>query len=330
MGNDRIISEKNVQIDDEERRMVESKDISVTLTPLQVEYLQKMEQLGYSIQEIIHRAINDLIDKSESTEVNYLSNKTKIVLPPAAMIFVEGGSFCPIASFTVKISSFYIGKYPVTQAEYRAVMGFNPAHDYGVGADYPVYYVSWFNAIEYCNRRSIMEGLKPCYSYGSQGTDPDKWQKAWDMEKNNHLQVNCDWDADGYRLPTEMEWMFSARGGLKSGNCLFSGSNDIDSVGWHRGNWGEENYSSHSVGAKAPNELGIYDMSGNVWELVWDIFGAYPSGEITDPKGAETGTPRVRRGGGWYFSASVCSVSTRSDTEAANSGGSMGFRICRR
>jgi len=241
---------------------------------------------------------------------------------------VEGGTFNNGTS-DVTISSFYIDKYELTQAGYQAVMGSNPASGYGVGSNYPVYYVSWFNAIEYCNRRSVLEGLTPCYSYSTYGTNPDDWPSGWNTSFSNHTNVNCNWSANGYRLPTEMEWQFAARGGNQTHNYSYSGSNDLNDVGWYWDNWGSANNSTHSVGALAANELGTFDMSGNVWEWVWDIYGSYPSGSQTNPTGANSGSSRVFRGGGWGSDALGCTVSFRNGYNATGSSYILGFRCVR-
>lgn len=197
---------------------------------------------------------------------------TEPMVPPVNFVFVKGGRF-DNGYADIKISSFFLAKHALSQADYEAVMGINPAFDHGVGSNFPVYYVTWFNAIEYCNRRSLREGLTPCYSYRSYGTDPDVWPGNWDHNTYANLNVFCDWKVNGYRLPTEMEWMFAARGGRQSQNFIYSGSDDLDQVGWYLDNWGAENEAIHSSGAKLPNELGLYDLSGNLWELVWDIHG---------------------------------------------------------
>ncbi len=244
---------------------------------------------------------------------------------PENFVFVEGGTFNNGTS-DVTISSFYIDKCELTQAGYQAVMGSNPAYNHGVGSTYPVNNVSWFNAIEYCNRRSIQEGLTPCFSYSTYGTNPDNWPGGWNTDDGNHTNVSCNWTANGYRLPTEMEWQFAARGGNQTHNYTYSGSNDQNAVGWYTSNSGN---TTHTVGTKAANELSTFDMSGNVWEWVWDIPGSYPSGNQTDPHGANSGSSRVLRGGSWDFDAYYCTVSYRNVNYAASAGYNVGFRCVR-
>lgn len=219
---------------------------------------------------------------------------------PENFVFVEGGT---VAGITV--SSFYIDKYELTTAEWNAVMGS------GGGDNYPQAYVSWFGAIEYCNRRSMQEGLTPCYSYLTYGTNPADWPAGWNGSYLNHVNINCDFTAIGYRLPTEAEWEYAARGGLQTHGYTYSGSNDLNAVGWYDGNSGG---SAHPVGQLGPNELGTYDMSGNLWEWCWDVI---------------YGSDRVLRGGSWYYSAAGCAVSYRGSNAATGTGSYIGFRCLR-
>ena len=244
---------------------------------------------------------------------------------PENFVLVTGGTFNNGTS-NVTVSSFYMDKYELTQAGYQAVMGVNPSY-FGGNANNPVEQVSWYNAIEYCNQRSINEGLTPCYSYSSYGTNPATWPSGWNSDYNNHTNVSCNWTANGYRLPTEAEWQFAARGGNQTHNYTYSGSNTIGDVAWYEGN--NSPYGTKPVGTKTANELGLYDMSGNVWEWNWDIYGSYPSGSQTNPHGATSGSGRVRRGGGWNIDADDCTVSNRDYSGAADSDGGIGFRPCR-
>jgi len=239
---------------------------------------------------------------------------------PEGMVFVESGTFLmgdhynegyepELPTHNVTVSSFYIGQHEVTQGEYHAIMGNNPAHNWGVGSNYPVYFVTWYDAVEYCNTRSTAEGLTPCYS----GTGDN---------------ITCDWNTDGYRLPTEAEWEYAARGGQSStGDWHYSGSNDCGTVAWY---WENSHESTYPVGTKAPNDLNIYDMTGNVREWCWDWHDDYNSTAQTNPHGAATGSVRVLRGGSWYDLASNCRVAGRSGYNPLVGNYSMGIRVVRK
>ncbi len=201
---------------------------------------------------------------------------------PKDMVYVKGGTFqmgstnddsVKMLVHSVTVNKFYIGKYEVTQKEWEDVMGSNPSRKYGFGNNYPVYFVSWYDAVEFCNAKSETESLTPCY-------DLNYW--------------SCDFTANGYRLPTEAEWEFAARGGNRSNGYQYSGSNDIDSVAWYRNNASKK---THPVGRKEANELGVYDMTGNVFEWCNDWYERYSSSSQTNPRGASTGSDRVYRGG---------------------------------
>ncbi len=257
----------------------------------------------------------------------------------AGMVYVEGGSFNmgsndgdddekPVHKVTV--SSFYIGKHEVTQKEWRDVMGSSPSRF--KGDDKPVEQVSWYDAIEYCNKRSLKEGLTPCYTIDKTNKDPNNTSSSDKLK----WTVSVNWQANGYRLPTEAEWEYAARGGNKSKGYSHSGSNDLGSVAWYYDNSyskGENHsdYGTHKVGTKAANELGIYDMSGNVWEWCWDWYdeGYYAKSQSSDPIGAGSGSYRVIRGGSWYGSVGDCRVADRGNGSPDDGYCSIGFRVSR-
>jgi len=246
------------------------------------------------------------------------TRQTANVTYPANMVLVEGGTFQmgstngdsderPVHTLTVK--TFYMGKYEVTQKEWKEVMGNNPSEF--KGDNLPVERVSWYDAIEYCNKRSQREGLTPVY-------------------RGSKNKIICDWSADGYRLPTEAEWEFAAKGGIKGYlTTEYSGSKNVGTVAWYDINSGSK---THPVGTKEPNALGLYDMSGNVWEWCWDLYGNYQSGNQTDPRGASSGANHVVRGGSWDSTArSVRSASRNYNdpSDRRNGFGGIGFRLVR-
>ena len=260
--------------------------------------------------------------------------------PPDQMIYVPGGTFTmgdtrgqgygnELPIHTVTLNSFYIGKYEVTQAEYSQYMqpGDSWTSYYGLGDNYPAYYVSWYAVLKYCNLRSIAEGLTPCYTINGSanpanwGAVPTGYNDAWDA-------AICDWNANGYRLPTEAEWEYAARGGTNNPDYLYSGSDDINAVAWYGYNSGD---ISHPVGTKAPNGIGAYDMSGNLWEWCWDRYSSsyYSNSPQDNPTGPASGSFLVGRGGYWSNSALDCRVTLRSSSTSSINYKEMGFRLCR-
>ncbi len=217
----------------------------------------------------------------------------------------------------ISVSSFYLAKTELTQRDWKAIMEFNPSQR--KGSDLPVTNVSWFQALEYCNRRSKEEGLEPCYSLDGD-TSPSQWSEG---------QVNCDWKANGFRLPTEAEWEYAARGGREDMPGDFSGSSDHTLVAWTDGNTDGKYGFAQPVGELQANELGLYDLSGNVWEWCWDWYGSYSPDEASNPRGPAAGRQRCKRGGSYYHNSSLCKVYFRSYLEPAGKVYNIGFRVCR-
>ena len=204
----------------------------------------------------------------------------------------------------VSLGGYYIGKTEVTQALWAAVMGETVSHvaarvnegrTVGIGPDYPMYYISW----------------EDCQTF---------------IEKLNRLT------GKKFRLPTEAEWEFACRGGNNSRGYKYSGGNDVNSVAWYEGNSGSQ---THPVGTKAPNELGIYDMSGNVWEWCADWYGdykpdyydSYTTNSQINPTGPTSGSYRVNRGGSWDDRARYCRSSCRSDSYPTYRCNCLGLRL---
>ncbi|MDZ4121235.1 MAG: chitobiase/beta-hexosaminidase C-terminal domain-containing protein, partial [Candidatus Cloacimonadaceae bacterium] len=187
------------------------------------------------------------------------------------MVLVQGGTFHN-GFANVTLSPYFISRHEITQFDWYMVFFTDPSYypedDPSVYANLPVESISWLEAIAYCNLRSISENYTPCYSYGAYGTNPAYWPEGWNTDAFNHTSIQCNWNANGYRLPTDMEWMYAASGGNQSGGYTYSGSNNVDDVAWYVNN--AEGITG-AIGSKQPNELGIFDMSGNVWEFCWDI-----------------------------------------------------------
>jgi len=275
------------------------------------------------------------------------------------MILVEGGVFMmgctseqkdcednekPVHK--VELSSFYMGTTEVSFAEYDTYCestGKNKPHDYGWGRENrPVIDVSWYDAVEYCNWLSKEEGLEPCYSIDKEHKDPNN-EKEFDTLK---WTVSCDFEKNGYRLPTEAEWEYAARGGNKSKGYRYSGTS-VEEELYMYGNFcdsscvltNEETIQNDGyaytapVGMYKPNELGLYDMSGNVWEWCWDWY-AYDTYVIDQslgrtPRGSTSGAVRVVRGAAAFEHAIHLRVSMRSMLLPTYQGYFCGFRLVR-
>jgi formylglycine-generating enzyme required for sulfatase activity len=193
---------------------------------------------------------------------------------------------------TVRLGDFYIGRYEITQKQYRDVMGVGTTENYFPGCDScPVERVNWYNVTEYLKKLSARTGFI-------------------------------------FRLPTEAEWEYAARGGVRSKKFRYSGGNDIDSVAWKDGNAGGR---THPVGTKAPNELGIFDMSGNVWEWCSDYYSPdyYSSSPAVNPEGPADGIYRVIRGGSWFHDSNGLRSTARDSGDPSWYYGYVGFRIVR-
>ena len=252
------------------------------------------------------------------------------------MVFVQGGTFVPhnyYSNYVVTLSSFYIGKYEVSQLEYLTVTGSNPSH-FSSDLTRPVELVRWGHPIEYCNYLSLQEGLTPCYTYYdyveqiNYGTLPSAWPADWVLQAWTHDCIICDWSATGYRLPTEAEYIYAAKGGIYSHNYSYSGSNDINAVAWYSDNSGG---TSHSVGEKNPNELDLFDMSGNVWEWGWDKYPlSWPAGTYTDPTEPSFGYRRIVHAGSWNYWWVSCQSEQCNGNVPYTCSPDIGFRVCRR
>ena len=266
-----------------------------------------------------YKQLNETIFITENVNKLPIYNLEKnIVLPEIEMVFVKGGTFTmgctdeqgsdcyqdEKPAHQVTLSDYYIGKYEVTQGLWKKVMGNNPSNFSDCGDDCPMESVSWNDCQAFINKLNQLTGKS-------------------------------------YRLPTEAEWEYAARGGRDVAHNVqqtkYAGSNTLGEVAWYFDN-SDVNYSggkefegrklgTHPVGTKKPNALGIYDMSGNVWEWCNDWYGDYSNGGVTNPKGAATGSYRVLRGGSWYLYGPGNRVSYRSANNPSNSYFHFGFRL---
>jgi formylglycine-generating enzyme required for sulfatase activity len=211
----------------------------------------------------------------------------------------------------VQVSAFYMDTTEVTQQSYQSLMGTAPAKFQG--ADRPVERVDWYRVVQYCNMRSLREGLKPCYDLRT---------------------LKCDFEADGYRLPTEAEWEYACRAGSTARYAFGDDASKLGDAGWFKANAAG---ATHPVKQKVPNAWGLHDMHGSVWEWCNDFYaeGYSPGGEARDPRGPAAGDQCVLRGGSWFSGAESCrSASRRGETprfaDACFGSDTYGFRCVRR
>lgn len=244
---------------------------------------------------------------------------------PESYVFVSGRK--------LEIASFYMSDHEVTRGEYKAVMGSDPSKADAYDKDgneltgddavknNPVNNISWYDALVYCNTRSIKEGLTPCYAIGEK-TDPKAWGDVPKTHDSRWNAATCNPAANGYRLPTEAEWEWAARGGE---SYPYAGSDTIGDVAWYEGNTNDT--GTRDVKTKKANGYGLYDMSGNVYEWCWDWYGSISS--VTPGSGSASGTLRCQRSGCFGGDTSLAQVAGRGKHYTYGRGPGCGFRVVR-
>ena len=295
-----------------------------------------------------------------SANVKFRVNVTDSATPPApdGFALIPAGSFqmgnqsnprvgnsSELPVHSVYVSAFYMGKYEVTKELWDTVRAWALNNGYtdlpvgngtyaSKGANHPVHSISWYAMLKWCNARSQKENLTPCYTVSGS------------TYQTGNLAPDCNWNANGYRLPSEAEWEKAALGGLFGklfpwGTDTISHSQanyysssiyayDVSPTRNHHPTYAVGNYPySSPVGSFAPNGYGLYDMAGNMWELCWDFYGSYTAGSQTNPRGAISGAYRVIRSGTWGSGADRCRVASRNDAVPGYAHNTLGFRLAR-
>jgi len=258
--------------------------------------------------------------------------------------YVQGGTFkhTKYLNNISTIDSFHMGQFEITGNQYLLVMGIDPSDtNYRSDDTNPVQMVNWYQAIAFCNKLSILENLEPVYSI--EGIDfktiryadiPQDENKQWD-------DVKVSWNNNGYRLPTEMEWYWAAMGCRDEINKPYSGGQDIkligdyavygyyeDRNGWTAGRTSEKR--SNPVGSKKPNEIGLYDLSGNIFEWLWDWYADYPKNDLENYVGPDKGTKRIIAGGFWGKEIPFLRIGYREYQKPYKKDFAIGFRVVRK
>ena len=283
--------------------------------------------------------------------------------PPEGMVLIPAGTFTmgdstgdgysnELPLHAVTLSAFYMGVTQTTKEQWDEVYDWAVSREYsfdnagsGKGATHPLHSANWYDMLKWCNARSENEGMMPCY-YTNVAKTPAFTYRSGRVDIRNDWVL---WDVDGYRLPTEAEWEYAARGGAVGKRFPWS---DTDHIAHSRANYrasADEPYDDSSpagfhpdyeadpepytspVGSFAPNDYGLHDMTGNVWDWCWDWYGAsyYSSSPAQDPRGPTSGVGRVSRGGSWDASARPCRVANRKLTWHGGDWDHVGFRAAR-
>ncbi len=300
------------------------------------------------IENLLKQATNNITKKKFGTAIENYNDILKInntdtitpfriefvnLLNNGYMVEVEGGKFLMGSNdgtsdeteHEVILNTFFMAKYEVTQHLYENVMGANANKSYFKDSKQnPVEMVDWYEAVEFCNKLSELIGLQPYYTINKSVIDKNN---KYDYDTKKYL-IEINQNSNGFRLPTEAEWEYAAGGGANN-RTKWAGTNSENELLEYA--WYNENSDSKTqpIGEKKPNQLGIYDLTGNVWEWCFDWYDDeyYSISPISNPLGASSGSGRVNRGGSWSNRASRCRVASRYDYTPTGSGNILGFRL---
>jgi len=279
-------------------------------------------------------AIDDINPGSNGNNASGSSSSDPWVAPAShVMVPIASGTFQMGGSYTVTLTKdFYMGKYQVTQELYLAVMGINPSSFTNspasgeVQAKRPVERVSWYNTLVFCNKLSVLESLTPVYSI-SGSTNTTAWGSVPIVQNTAWDAVEADWDANGYRLPTEAEWEYACRAGTTTAYSFGNDTGSLAEYAWY-GVSSSKGGMTHEAGKKTPNAWGLHDMHGNVWEWCWDRYGSSLSAG-SDPTGPASGSYRIDRGGSWNVEAQYLRSAYRGIYYPHYRVDDVGFRVAR-
>jgi len=290
-------------------------------------------EIPLGLDRIVLKALSAQVESRYQSMAELAADLSSMVTPSVSVVSINEPDLIaiPVGTFVMGAGESEDGRYddeqphdvslthpfsisarPVTQAEWQAMMGSNPS--FNVGLDRPVEMVSWFDAVAYCNALSRACDLEEAYVLDDIEGRPGE----------PGFTAKVTWkglDHPGHRLPTEAEWEYACRAG-----CSESCYGELDEIAWYHGN---SPSATQAVGMKAPNEFGLYDMLGNVWEWCWDWYGTYPDGPVTDPVGPSSGFGRIDRGGAWDSSPELCRSADRDGSLPAERHPNLGFRPAR-